>query len=248
MKTTLSVAVARHSTKALLRLRDMGRARAITVAFGSALALRVVFGAVPADATTLPVLAPGDPISGVITLDPSTPLSSFSRPPLTFDWRDPGSMAVTLGGQIFAEPLVIAARAFPPISGFPDLAHWQTQTFGRIGTINGEALPHLVMTLLIVDNSGSTSIFPPAIPPHQPQLPERPYDLQIQASLCPSASGAGCVYNYLADLTTLSQVDSAANFTFSGTVTDFFVCDLFCPPPVLLLASLARSQVLDCRG
>jgi hypothetical protein len=113
MKTTLSVAVARHSTKALLRLRDMGRARAITVAFGSALALRVVFGAVPADATTLPVLAPGDPISGVITLDPSTPLSSFSRPPLTFDWRDPGSMAVTLGGQIFAEPLVIAARASP---------------------------------------------------------------------------------------------------------------------------------------
>jgi hypothetical protein len=78
MKTTLSVAVGWHATKALWRCVCQGRSliglwRAVTLAFGTALALRVVLGAVPADATTLPVVAPGDPISGLLAIDPTTP-------------------------------------------------------------------------------------------------------------------------------------------------------------------------------
>jgi hypothetical protein len=203
--------------------------RAVTVAFGTALALKVVLGAVPAYATTLPVVAPGDPFSGIFTLDPNTPCGpAFGcMPPLQFRWDDPGSMAVALGGQIFAEPLGVVTRAFPPISGFPDLAHWQTVTGSTNGTINGEALPYLIMTLLIVDNTGSTSIFPPAVPPHQPQLPGRPYDLEIHASLCSGegAIGPGCFHTYFGNLTTLLQVDAAGDFTFSGTITHFQVCD-----------------------
>jgi hypothetical protein len=226
MKTTLGVAVARHATKALWPLCAMARARAITVAFGSALTLRVVFGAVPAGATTLPVVAPGDPFSGVLTIDPNAPPVNFlTHPPLQFGWSD-GSMAVTLGGQTFAAPLTVVARAFPPISGFPDLAHWQTQNGNTLsgGTLNSEALPYLSLTLLLVDNSGSTSIFPPSLTSPPPQLPDRPYDLEIHASLC-GLSGVGCVFSYFGDLTTLTQVDPAGVFNFSGIVTTFRVCD-----------------------
>jgi hypothetical protein len=197
--------------------------RAVTVAFGAALALRVVFGAVPADAITLPVVAPGDPISGILTIDPNTPLEPPHNQPLILVWRDPGSMAVALGGQIFATPLGVVARAFPPISGSLDLAHWQTGGVGT-GTINGEALPYLSITLLLADNTGSTSILPTPLPPHPP-LSFRPFDLDIHASLCSDGIGAGCAFNYFVNLTTLVQVDSAGDFTFSGTVTDFFVSD-----------------------
>jgi hypothetical protein len=55
-----------HATKALLRLCDMGLARAITVALGVTVALLKVFlGAVPAHAVSFPVVAPGDSISGM---------------------------------------------------------------------------------------------------------------------------------------------------------------------------------------
>jgi hypothetical protein len=49
------------------------RARAVAVALGTALVLRVVVGTVPANATSFPIVAPGDPISGLFTIDPSTP-------------------------------------------------------------------------------------------------------------------------------------------------------------------------------
>ena len=58
-----------HATKALLRLCVP---RAVTLTFRTALALRVVLGSVPADATTFPVVAPGDPVSGLFTLDSNT--------------------------------------------------------------------------------------------------------------------------------------------------------------------------------
>jgi hypothetical protein len=208
--------------------------RAITVAFGITLALRLVLGAVPADSTTLHYKSERVPISGSFTINPNAPPVNFlTNPPLEFGWSDPGSMAVEIGGQIFAAPLGIVARAFPPISGFPDLAHWQIETGANTnGTVNGEAVPYLAMALLLVDNTGSTSIFPTPLPPHQPQLPDQPFDLQIRASLCSSTpSGSGCVPTYLANLTTLAQVDSAGDFIFSGTVTDFFVCDFPGVPP-----------------
>jgi hypothetical protein len=59
--------------------------RAVTVAFGIALALRVILGTVPADATTFPVVAPGDPMSGIFTLNPNTPLNPPFPPPGFFD-------------------------------------------------------------------------------------------------------------------------------------------------------------------
>jgi hypothetical protein len=73
------------------------------------------------------------------------------------------------------------SRAFPPISGFLDLANWQTYNSSTTQgvTINGEPLPYLSMTLLLVDNSGLTSILPTTLPPHQAQLPDRPYDLEM---------------------------------------------------------------------
>jgi hypothetical protein len=192
--------------------------RAVTVAFGTALALRVVLGAVPAHATSFPVVAPGDPISGIFTIDPSTPLDSRSRPPGLFVWADPGTVAVALGGQILAAPITVVVRSVT----FSDLPNWQFTT--NAGTVDGDAVPFLSITPQLVDNTGSTSIFPPTVPPHLPQLPGAPYDLVIHTSLCSNGT-AGCEFNnYWANLTTLVQVDPAGDFTFSGTVTAFGVC------------------------
>ena len=119
--------------------------RAVTLAFGTALALRVVLGTVPADATTFPVVAPGDPISGLFTLDPNTPviLGSGSITGQFFDYLDPGTMAIALGGQIFAAQISAAFVELPPLA---TQALWEATT-GPDGTVNGEAVHLLVMTL-----------------------------------------------------------------------------------------------------
>jgi hypothetical protein len=218
--------------------------RAITVAFGTALALRVVLGAVPADATTLPVVAPGDPFSGILTLDPSTPLSSFSRPPTQLRWEDPGTIAVALGGQIFAAPLNAVSRVLFPF--VVDGTNWQTSTGASGGTVNNEAVPNFGITLFLGNTANVASIFPPPLPPHPPQLSEHPYDFEIHASLC-SGLGVGCWFNYFGNLTTLVQVDPAGDFTFSGTVTDFclgngpVLCRVPIPPPVGVPAPIAGA-------
>lgn len=121
------------------------------LAFGTALALRVVLGAVPAHATSFPVVAPGDPIAGIFTLDPTTPLDPPFPPPGFFDWSNPGTMAVALGGQILAAPIDTVFREGPPCCGLPS-------GFVGGGTVNGEPAPFLEMILGLVDNTGSTSI------------------------------------------------------------------------------------------
>ena len=128
-----------RATKALWRLCVP---RAIAVAFGTALALRALLGAVPADATTFPVVAPGDPISGIFTLDPSTPLDPhFSVPPLILIWSSPGTMAVALGGQILAAPIDTVFREIAPCCGNP-LTVWEAIAGAEGGgTVNGEAAP-----------------------------------------------------------------------------------------------------------
>jgi hypothetical protein len=70
----------------------------------------------------------------------------------------------------------------------------------------------------------ASQFFPPSLTSPPPQLPDRPYDLEIHASLC-GLSGVGCVFSYFGDLTTLTQVDPAGVFNFSGIVTTFRVCD-----------------------
>jgi hypothetical protein len=207
--------------------------RAVTAAFGTALALRVVLGAVPADATSFPVVAPGDPFSGILTLDPSTPCGpAFGcQPPHLFHWDDPGTMAVALGGQIFVAPITAVVRC---TGGFCDLPAWQALTDTTGGTINSEAVPYLILSLFLVDNTGSTSIFPPSVPPPLQQLPANP-NLEIHASPnCPNLGDfpPGCAFfNYWGTLTTLVQVDSAGDFSFSGTVTNFRLGDFPCGLP-----------------
>jgi hypothetical protein len=200
-------------------------ARAITIAFGIGLALRVVLGTIPAHATTLPVVAPGDPISGIFTLDPNTPLSSFTIPPVLFDWLNPGTIAVAMGGKIFAAQIDVVFRAFPPLLNLT-VPIWQASNSSPLeGTVNGEAVPFLSWQMALQDNtgSGSTSIFPP------PLTVTFFDDFLLHALTC---SAVGCEENlYLATLTTLVQVDTAGDFTFSGTVTEFDTV-ITPPPPV----------------
>jgi hypothetical protein len=188
------------------------KTRAITIAFGTALALRVVFGTVPADATTFPVVEPGDPIAGIFTLDPSTPLNVLI-PNQTFEWLDPGSIALTIGGRIFAAQISYVANFLPPYSLSP---FWQIIT--DHGTVNGEAVPALIMDFALANASSSMSLFPPPLTDAPPNL--NPNLLQIFASTCrvppfPVTCEAG---SYNVDITTLVQLDSAGDFTFSGTV------------------------------
>jgi hypothetical protein len=214
-----------HATKAFLRLCDMGWAPAVTVAFGTALALRVVLGTVPANATSLPVVAPGDPISGFFTLDPDTPLQpgdpGHTFPPGVFVWSNPGTMAVVLGGHILAAPIGPVFRFSPP---FVTDNSWEAVA-GGVGTMNsgtrtidGQPVLNLVMTLSLTDNTSSTSIFPPHL-----TGPPDPLAMQIQISDCLLP----CPPNYYAaSLTQLVEVDPAGlqgDFAFTGTVSDFEV-------------------------
>jgi hypothetical protein len=207
-----------HATKALLRLRDMSRACVITVAVATALGLRVVLGAVPAHAVSFPVVAPGDPVSGLFTIDPNTPLTPLctgvpghegcSQPPLTFNYADAGTMAVALGGKILAAPIVNVQRNFEPPFSNPTTPYWDAFTVG--GTVNSEPVDLLQMDLRI-QRSVSTSIFPPPLTTTN--------FLVIDGKAC-SASSCETV-RYETTLTTLVQVDAAGDFTFSGIVTDF---------------------------
>jgi hypothetical protein len=186
--------------------------RAVTVAFGTALVLRVILGAVPADATTFPIVAPGDPVTGLFTLDPSTP-SSVLIPNQIFEWVNPGSIALAVGGRIYAAQISYVAVFLPPYSLSP---FWQIET--DYGTVNGVAVPLLVMSLGLANGSSSISLFPPPLteaPPNQ-----NLNLLQLDASTCrvppfpvPCESSIFDV-----DITTLVQIDSAGDFTFSGTV------------------------------
>jgi hypothetical protein len=202
--------------------------RVVTAAFGIALAIKVVLGAVPADATTFPVVAPGDPISGSFTLDPSTPLSvSSSTPNQVFQWNHPGTMAVTLGGQILAVPIEAVDRFLPPTVSAPS---WSSIAGPEGGTVSGEPAPFLEMFLgFLATPQIQPSIFPPPL-----TVTNDPLTLQIVVSndtfnCAVPPVPAGCVSNrYSASLQTLVQVDAAGDFTFSGTVERFDTTD---PPP-----------------
>jgi hypothetical protein len=184
-------------------------ARAVTVAFGTALALRVVLGAVPADATTLPVVAPGDPISGSLAIDPTTPPAGPQH------WHNPGAMAAVLGGQIIDVPI---AQVFRAEEGFAFPIWIAIGDEG--GTLNGEAIGRVGMQLNLLDPTGSTSVFPP------------PLTVQFSNNVIIELGCPGCAtHDYTATLTTLVQVDAAGDFTFSGTVTSFTVQPIPIPPP-----------------
>jgi hypothetical protein len=215
-KRDFSVAVDRHATKALWRF--------VTVGFGTALVLRVILGAVPADATTFPVVAPGDPFSGLFTLNPNTPLDPPFPPPGFFDWSNPGTMAVALGGFILAAPIDTVFREGPLCCGIT-APIWEAIAGAEGGgTVNGETVPFLEMTLGLVDNTGSTSLFPP---PLTGPTDRTAFQIGVSDCVLPAPCGSN---SYEISLTTLVQIDTAGDFTFSGTVGEFVVVPPFVPP------------------
>jgi hypothetical protein len=198
------------------RRRQHVMTRAVTVAFGTALALRMALGAAPADATTLPVVAPGDPISGSLTIDPTTPLDP-SAPPNVLRWFAPGTMAIALGGQIVDIPIGVVFIASEPGVGPVWVAAGE-----QGGTLNGEAIRRIGTQLNVLDTTGSTSIFPPPL--------TIPISNNVIIELGCGSPACG-TNDYTAALTTLVQVDPAGDFSFSGTVTTFASFPPFIPPP-----------------
>jgi hypothetical protein len=79
-------------------------------------------------------------------------------------------------------------------------------------TVNSKPVAFLLMDLRIPDQSGSTSILPSPLTVGS--------SLVIEVSDCFPWCGLTI---YRATLTSLVQVDAAADFTFSGIVTDFSV-------------------------
>jgi hypothetical protein len=197
-----------------------GRTRAIAIAFGTALALEAL-GTASANAATFPVVVPGDPISGLLTIDPNTPLNSFSQPPLLFSWSNPGSMAVAMGGQIFAAPIDVVFRENLPLS--PLVPFWEAVTSQFEGSVNSEAVPWMQMVLVVVDSMNSDSLFPPPLTVMDPTA------LQIDVQNCLIFTPCER-FHYEASLTRLVQLDSAGDFSFSGTVTEFVVGSAPIPP------------------
>jgi hypothetical protein len=127
--------------------------RAVTIAFGTAFALRVVLGAASADATKLPVVAPGDPISGLLAIDPTTPPDP-TAPPNVQRWFNPGAMTVALGGKIIDSPITVVVRLPEPGFAFPI---WVAVVDG--GTLNGEAIGRVGMQLNLVDTTAQPPFF-----------------------------------------------------------------------------------------
>ena len=173
-------------------------------------AMLLTAAAVPAKATTLPTVAAGDPVAGIFTLDPSTPLLVLSSGGF-FDWLNRGSIALVIGGRMFAAPIDnVLARP---------LSFWALNT-GQ-GTVDGEPIT-LSMNLSVSNPSGSISLFPPPLtepPPNQNLnlLQMIAFSCVIPAVPVPSSSLCEHV-NYNVNITALDQVGSTGAFTFSGTI------------------------------
>jgi hypothetical protein len=192
-------------------------------------------GTVPGEATPFPVVALGDPVSGIFTLNPNTPLSNFSFGDVFFDWLDPGTIAVALGGQIFAAPIAAAFIELPPVSLSPV---WEMTTDSRRGTINNEAVQNLFMVLAL-PGSTNISIFPALTVTDDPAFQ---IAFQINVSNCGGPPTAGCQTNhYGASLQTLVQLDAAGDFTFTGTVVDYSTSFYVPPPPMSVPGPIAGA-------
>jgi hypothetical protein len=136
-------------------------------------------------------------------------------------------MAVALGGQIFAAPILGVQREFPPVA--PVVPTWQAFSGPFDGIVDSEPVGFINMGIRLEDHtgSGSTSIFPPPLSDNFSGIGLM--GLRIDVSNCFPQCGSS---HYLASLTTLVQVDAAGDFTFSGIVTDFSVSPAPVPGPI----------------
>jgi hypothetical protein len=170
-----------------------------------AVALYVVIGAKPADATpVLPIAAPGDTISGSFYLDPTTPVIGTQNW-LNY-WVNPGTMTVDIGGSIFSSALYIVEVVFPIDGNYPA---WRAYSSSD-GTLNGETVNLALSLFLLNPSSTSTSLFPLAL---------SSYTDGGQWRVSAIVGQYGAVYSGV--VTSLVQVDSQGDFTFSGTVQDY---------------------------
>lgn len=159
-------------------------------------------------ASTFTASSIGDVFSGTFSLNPSAPVDTqYSNSSQTVFQSSTslslGTMTTQIGNNAFSSP-IDSVFAVP---GTDNAWRWYLNAFPL--TLNGAAV-FGTMSIQLYGSASSTSILPLAFPSYTLGT------FQIQANTLDQTSGAV----YFGVIGSLIQTDAAANFTFSGNVTE----------------------------
>ena len=176
-------------------------------------------------AVTLPTASIGIPFSGSFSLNPNTPLSSFTTS-TDFIYTNPiGLFTVTINGGTFAAPIDFVDA----VPGSDDTWRWYLSA-NQQPTLNGVAIPLSVMNIILYGSTNSTSILPLPLSSYSTNDPSSFY---TGPNFQMVASDGTLVANYAGPLSYLIQLDNAGNFIFGGTIADTTALPSAVPGPIV---------------
>ena len=163
--------------------------------------------------TMLPIASIGDPYVGLLSINPATPLSSFSTPTDFIYTASIGTISVLIDGGTFSAPIdFIDARP-----GSDNTWRWGLGTSSAPSSLNGVSIPLSVLSVYFYGSTNSTSILPLALSSYSINDPTNFFtgpNFQMIAEAPDGASGA----NYAGPLTSLVALDNKGDFAFAGTI------------------------------
>ena len=172
-----------------------------------------ILSATVVHAAVLPIASIGDPYSGVFSINPDTPLSSFTTA-TNFIYEPVGTFTVLIDGGTFSSPINVVEA----VPGSGDTYRWFLSASGQPATLNGTPIPSSVMSIVLYGTTNSTSILPLALSSYSTNNPLNFFtgpNFQMIAET-PDKSEAA----YAGPLTSLVQIDDKGDFTFGGVIEE----------------------------
>jgi hypothetical protein len=181
-----------------------------------------------AESTTLPSASVGDAYVGLLSINPATPLSSFSTSTDFIYTSSVGTLSVLINGGTFSSAIdFIDVRP-----GSDNTWRWGLGTGGLPSTFNGGSIPLSVMSMYFYGSTSSTSILPLALSSYSTNDPTNFFtgpNFQMIADAPDGISGA----TYAGPITSLVALDDKGDFAFAGTLeeTTQFLISVPVPEP-----------------
>jgi hypothetical protein len=162
-----------------------------------------------------PVANIGDAYSGLFSLNPSSPLSSYATS-TNFIYTNPpyiGTLTVLIDGGTFSSPIDVVDA----VPGSDTQWRWFLQASQQPATFNGTPIPLSVMSIVLYGSTSSESILPLALASYSQNDPTNFFtgpNFQMIANSPDGKSGA----TYAGPITSLTQLDDKGDFTFGGLI------------------------------